>query len=225
MIFDFHTHTFLSDGENSPIELIRFAALRGYRCIALTDHASYSNLDFIISRVKKDCDLAERYWDIGAVAGVELTNIPAKSIDEMAGRAKELGAELIVVHGETVIEDVEKGTNMEAVKSEYVDILAHPGILTVEEARLAAKNGVFLEITARAGHNLTNGTVVDIGRKAGARFLINSDAHSHLDLFTQSMQEKVGLGSGLKKDEVKEIISKNYQQLFKRINYSFKSGI
>lgn len=225
MIFDFHTHTFLSDGENSPIELIRFAVARGYRYIALTDHASYSNLDFIISRVKKDCALAKRYWDIDAVTGVELTNIPAESIDEMAGKAKELGAELVVVHGETIVEDVEEGTNMEAVKSEYVDILAHPGILTIKEARLAAKNGVFLEITTRAGHDLTNGAVVIVGREAGARFLINSDAHSHLDLFTQGMQEKVGLGAGLKEDEVEEILNKNYRQLFKRINYSFKRSI
>jgi putative hydrolase len=225
MIFDFHTHTFLSDGENSPIELIRFAAVRGYRYIALTDHASYSNLDFVISRVKKDCGLAKKYWDIDAFTGVELTNVPAKSIDEMAGIAKELGAEIVVVHGETIVEDVEQGTNMEAVKSEYVDILAHPGIVTLKEARLAAKNGVFLEITARAGHNLTNGVVVNTGREAGARFLINSDAHSHLDLFTQGMQEKIGLGSGLKKEEVKEILSKNHQQLFKRIGYSFKRSI
>jgi putative hydrolase len=165
------------------------------------------------------------YWDIDAVAGVELTNVPAKSIDEMAGKAKELGAELVVVHGETIVEDVERDTNMEAVKSEYVDILAHPGILTIKEARLAAKNGVFLEITSRAGHDLTNGVVVNTGREAGARFLINSDAHSHLDLFTQGMQEKVGLGAGLKEDEVKEILGKNYRQLFKRINYSFKRSM
>jgi putative hydrolase len=225
MIFYFHTHTFLSDGENSPIELIRFAAVRGYKCIALTDHASYSNLDFIISRLKKDCDLAKKYWDIDTITGVELTNIPAKSVDEIAGKAKEMGAGLVVVHGETIIEDVEQGTNMEAVRSEYVDILAHPGILTMEEAMLAAKNGIFLEITARAGHNLTNGVVVNIGREAGARFLINSDAHSHLDLFKQGVQEKIGLGSGLGKDEVKEVLSKNYQRLFKRIDYSFKSSV
>ena len=46
MIYDFHTHTFLSDGGSSPIGLIRFAVAAGYRCIAITDHASYSNLDY-----------------------------------------------------------------------------------------------------------------------------------------------------------------------------------
>ena len=103
MIYDFHTHTFLSDGENSPIELVRFAVVFGYRCIALTDHGSYSNLDFIISRLKKDCQLAEKYWDINAIPGVELTNVPSKSIDDMAKAAKELGARIVVAHGESIV--------------------------------------------------------------------------------------------------------------------------
>ena len=219
MIYDFHTHTFFSDGVNSPIELIRFAAARGYKCIALTDHASYSNLDFIISRVSRDCELAEKYWSINAITGVELTNVPAKSINEMAGKAKELGAKLVVVHGESIVEDVEEGTNLEAVRSEYVDLLAHPGIFTLEEANLAVKNGVFIEISSRAGHSLTNGVVVNAGREAGVKFLINSDAHSHHDLFKSDMQEKVGRGSGLKKDEIEEILGKNHKQILKRINY------
>lgn len=218
MIYDFHTHTFLSDGANSPIELIRLAVVNGYKCIALTDHTSYSNLDFVISRVDKDCRLAEKYWEITAITGVELTNIPAKSIDEMAGKAKELGAKLVVVHGESIAEDVEPGTNLEAVKSKYVDILAHPGILTLEEAKFAAKNGIFIEITSRAGHSLTNGIVANVGREAGVKFLINSDSHSHKDLFKPGMQERIGLGSGLGKEEIEEIFSKNFKQFFKRIN-------
>lgn len=217
MIYDFHTHTFLSDGENSPIELIRFAVVRGYRCIALTDHGSYSNLDFIISRVKKDCELAEKYWDINAVPGVELTNVPSKSIDDMARTARELGAKIVAVHGESIVENVEPGTNLEAVKSKYVDFLAHPGILKPEEAKLAASNDIFIEITCRVGHSLTNGVVASTGREAGVKFLINSDAHSHNDLFESGMQEKIGLGSGLEKDEINEILGKNCPEFLKKI--------
>lgn len=219
MIYDFHTHTFLSDGENSPIELIRFAVVFGYRCIALTDHGSYSNLDFIISRVKRDCELAEKHWDINAIPGIELTNIPAKSVNDMAREAKELGARIVIVHGESIVENVEPGTNLEAVKSKYVDLLAHPGIFALEEAKLAAQNGIFVEISFRAGHSLTNGIVVNVGREAGVKFLINSDAHSNNDLFKSDMQERVGLGSGLKKDEVEEIFNKNYKGFLKRIGY------
>ncbi len=217
MTYDFHTHTFLSDGENSPIELIRFAVVLGYRCIALTDHGSYSNLDFIISRVKKDCELAEKYWKISAIPGVELTNVPSKSINDMAKAAKELGAKIVVAHGESIAENVEPGTNLEAVKSKYIDFLAHPGILKLEEAKLAALNGIFIEISSRVGHSLTNGIAVSIGREAGVKFLINSDAHSHHDLFRSGMQERVGLGSGLKKDEIEEIYNKNYKEFLKKI--------
>ena len=37
-MYDFHTHTFLSDGVLSPMELIRRAHVRGYRAMAVTDH-------------------------------------------------------------------------------------------------------------------------------------------------------------------------------------------
>ena len=84
-------------------------------------------------------------------------------------------------------------------------------------AKLAARNGIFVEISSRAGHSLTNGVVANVGREAGVKFLINSDAHSHNDLFKSDMQERVGLGSGLKKDEVEEIFNKNYKEFLKRI--------
>jgi histidinol phosphatase-like PHP family hydrolase len=219
MICDFHTHTFFSDGVHSPIELIRFAVVAGYNAIALTDHASYSNLDFIISGIKKDCELAEKYWNIKAIPGVELTNIPSKSINDMAKTAKELGAKIVVVHGESIVESVEPGTNLEAVKSEYTDILAHPGILKLEEAELAAKNNIFIEVSSRRGHSLTNGIVVKSGREAGVKFLINSDSHCHSDLFSSGMQEKVAMGAGLEKDEIRRIFDENYREFFKKINY------
>ena len=37
-VYDFHTHTFLSDGVLSPMELIRRAHDKGYAAIAITDH-------------------------------------------------------------------------------------------------------------------------------------------------------------------------------------------
>jgi predicted metal-dependent phosphoesterase TrpH len=47
VIYDFHTHTFLSDGAYSSIELVRCAYSCGYARIAVTDHVSYSNIDEI----------------------------------------------------------------------------------------------------------------------------------------------------------------------------------
>ena len=48
MLYDFHTHTFLSDGVLLPIELIRRAAVAGYTAVAVTDHASAGNLSHVL---------------------------------------------------------------------------------------------------------------------------------------------------------------------------------
>lgn len=223
MIFDFHTHTFFSDGSNSPIELIRFADSYGYCCIAITDHASYSNIDQIINGAIRDCRLAERYWDIIAIPGVELTNIPAKSIDEMAGYAREKGAKIVVVHGESIVEPVEPGTNLAAAGSRFIDILAHPGLITEDVAKKAAANDIFLELTHRAGHCLSNGHTVKTGRLAGAKFLINSDAHSHNDLYRTGMQKRIALAAGLDSTEVEMIFQKNNKSLLKKLGYTLAS--
>ena len=219
MIHDFHTHTFLSDGESSPIELIRFAYAYGYRCIGISDHVSYSNLEQVIGSIKRDCELAEKYWDIRAVPGVELTNVPVGSIDRMARKAKEAGAGMVVVHGETIVEEVEEGTNKAAVNSEYVDLLAHPGLLTKEEAELAVKNDIYIEITSRVGHSLGNGRVVQVGREAGGSFLLNSDSHSHNGLYKGDFQREVALGSGLSEKEYEEVIKVSQQNFLKKIGY------
>ena len=54
------------------------------------------------------------------------------------------GAEIVVVHGETIVEPVIKGTNWSAVNCPEVDILAHPGLITVEEVEIAKYNDIAL---------------------------------------------------------------------------------
>ena len=116
-MYDFHTHTFLSDGVLSPIELIRRAQVRGYKAIAVTDHVGVGNLEWVVKTLIKDCDQATRRWDILALPGVEITHVPKEDIDMVARTAKELGAKLVTVHGETIVEPVEPGTNEAAVRS------------------------------------------------------------------------------------------------------------
>jgi histidinol phosphatase-like PHP family hydrolase len=217
MVYDFHTHTFLSDGVLLPIELIRRAIAKGYRAIGITDHASLSTLESILPKIIADCQLAEKYWEIRAIPGVEITHVPPEAIAEIAEAARELGAELVVVHGETPVEPVPAGTNLAALQCPEVDILAHPGRLDQEMAALAAKNGIFLEVTARAGHSLGNGSVVARGRQAGAAFLINSDTHTPSDLLTDEWQRKVALGAGLTENETDLALTGNPQKLLEKI--------
>ncbi len=192
MLYDFHTHTSISDGALSPLELVRRALINGYKAIAITDHVGIGYLERLINEIAADCALAERHWNITAIPGVELTHVPAAAIADTARKAKELGARLVVVHGETIAEPVEPGTNMAALKSEHVDILAHPGMITLEEAKAAAANGIYLEITARKQHSRPNNHVAEMARRSGAKLIINSDSHDEADLLTSKSVRIIG---------------------------------
>jgi histidinol phosphatase-like PHP family hydrolase len=217
MLFDFHTHSFHSDGVLSPIELIRRAVVNGYSAIAVTDHVALGSLDRVIKEISDDCALARAHWNILAIPGVELTHMPPPAISEAAQRAKELGAWLVVVHGETTVEPVEKGTNFAAVQSPFVDILAHPGLIAPDEALLAAQNGIFLELTARRGHSTTNGHVALAGQKAKAKLLVNSDAHSEADLLTQSLAWDIVKHAGLGEQECQQILESHPLLLIEKV--------
>lgn len=217
MLYDFHTHTFNSDGVLSPIELIRRASIRGYSAIAITDHIGVGSLERVIREVSQDCELARAHWNILAIPGVELTHLPHEAIDETAKKAKELGAWIVVVHGETPAEPVEPGTNLAAVKSSYVDILAHPGCITEEVAELAAGNKVFLEITTRRGHSTTNAHVAKIAGGAGALMLLNSDSHNEDDLLSEALTKNVLHQAGIGNRKFKQILEFNPLQLLQRI--------
>jgi len=217
MLYDFHTHTSLSDGALSPMELIWRALVNGYHAVALTDHAGIGELSRIIQETAEACALARSHWDILAIPGIELTHVPAQAIAETAKKAKQLGACIVVVHGETIVEPVEKGTNLAAVQSPHVDILAHPGFLSLEEAKLAAANGVFLEISARQGHCLTNGYIAHLAQQAETKLLLSSDAHSEQDLLTASLADSIMRGTGLDATACHQVLTVNPQELLKRL--------
>ena len=82
MLFDFHTHTFLSDGVLSPIELIRRAVSNGYTSIAVTDHAGINDQERVLDILVKECAEATENMGITAVPGVELTHVPPHRIAE-----------------------------------------------------------------------------------------------------------------------------------------------
>jgi histidinol phosphatase-like PHP family hydrolase len=224
MVFDFHTHTFLSDGVLLPIELIRRAVVNGYEAIGLTDHVSVGNIGIVVPALVADCRLAEEHWEIRAIPGVELTHLPPAAIAEVAAEARRLGAGLIVVHGETPVEPVPPGTNLAALRCPEVDILAHPGPIDVELAGLAARNEVFLELSARSGHCLANGAVACIAREAGALLLVNSDAHLPSEILTEDWQRRVGLCAGLSEQEAEVALRENARRLLEKIEARLVGG-
>ncbi|MGE4551679.1 MAG: histidinol phosphate phosphatase domain-containing protein [Desulfovibrionaceae bacterium] len=200
-MIDLHTHTTFSDGELIPAELARRAKVAGYQAVAYTDHADAANMAFIIERIREFTDSCAPYFGIDLFAGVELTHMPPGLLAEYTVRARALGAQIVVVHGESVVEPVARGTNLAAIEA-GVDILGHPGLITDVEAALAAEKGVALEITTRNGHSLTNGHVAAMARKHGARLVVNNDAHHPRDLIGPELRRAIALGAGLSESEL-----------------------
>jgi histidinol phosphatase-like PHP family hydrolase len=195
-------------------ELVRRAEEIGYQYIGITDHADRSNLDLIIPRVVRASEEINRHNRIQAIPGIEVTHVPPATIAPLAAEARQLGAQLVVVHGETIVEPVLPGTNRAALEAD-IDILAHPGLLTPEEAALAARRSILLEVSGRKGHSFTNGHVVRVAQEAGAGLILNSDAHGPGDLLSKEMMEKIALGAGLEQGEVQQML-RNSENLVRR---------
>jgi putative hydrolase len=213
-VIDLHTHSIFSDGELIPSESAQRAYTAGYKAIAITDHADYSNIDFIIPRIIKACAKITEKGKIRVLPGLELTHIDPSDIAMLTTEARKLGAKIVVVHGETIVEPVESGTNLAAINA-GVDILAHPGLITEEEVCLAAEKGIFLEITTRRGHSFTNGHVAKMARKCNAQLVLNNDAHAPGDYVGSQMATNIARGAGLSDEEIAAMFE-NSQKLIQR---------
>jgi histidinol phosphatase-like PHP family hydrolase len=203
-MIDLHTHSFFSDGELVPSELIRRATAFGYKAIAITDHVDSSNIDFVVPRIVNAIKKIKPYISIDAIPGAEITHVPPKLIPDLVKEARHLGARIVVVHGETIVEPVAPGTNRAAIEAN-ADILAHPGLISEQDLLLAKEKGVTLEITARKGHSLANGYVAKEAIRFGIPLCINTDAHSPSDFITRDMARTILLASGIEQNRIESI--------------------
>ena len=85
--------------------------MAGYRALAITDHGDQSNIDLIIPRVVAFCEESNRRGGMRMIPGIELTHIPPESIPALISRSRGLGAKLVVIHGESIVEPVAPTTN------------------------------------------------------------------------------------------------------------------
>lgn len=212
-MIDLHTHTLASDGVLIPSELIRRALVAGYRAIALTDHADESNIEELVEKSVRAAGVWNEQGTIQVVPGIEITHVPPDQIAPLAAFAKDLGARLVLVHGETITEPVAPGTNSAAVDCSDVDILAHPGLISSADARTAAENGVYLEITARKGHAMANGRVAFEALTADAKLILNTDTHAPQDLISIDWARTVLEAAGLNEDEVESALANSEELL------------
>jgi len=200
-VIDLHTHTFLSDGVLTPEELVRRCEVAGYRMLVASDHVGLSNVAFVAESLARMCESLEGVNPFPVIAGVELTHVRPELAERTAQVAREAGAKIVLGHGETIVEPVLAGTNRAYIEA-GVDVLAHPGLMTVEDARLAAERGVCLEISSRRGHSLTNGHVVLMARETDAGLVFGTDSHHPDDVIPRDTAERVARGAGMTETEI-----------------------
>ena len=201
MLYDLHTHTNLSDGKLSVDELAKQAKANMYTAMAITDHVDEYNYQEILLYLLNQCLIASRDHDLVVLAGVELTGIHPSKIAKIAKDARFHGAQIIIVHGETLKEKVAVGTNKAAVECNEIDILAHPGLISNDLAKTAKDNNVHLELSSRQFHSITNGHVARVGLEEGSKLIVNSDTHEKEDLLTIDKARNIAIGSGLNDKE------------------------
>lgn len=203
-MYNLHTHTLLSDGALLPSEVaVRYLSL-GYKAIAITDHADYCNIKSTVAAILN----FTRHWPksagIKVLPGIELTHLPLEQFKPLANYARMAGIKIIIAHGETLVEPVIQGTNRAALQA-GIDILAHPGLISDADVKLAKKKNVFLELTSRRGHRDTNEYVAEHAIKFGAKLILNNDSHEPEDIISPANLIKFGIKSGLTRKQIEKI--------------------
>ena len=215
-MYNLHCHSLLSDGALLPSEIaVRFSSI-GYKAIAITDHADYSNIEEVVKSILKFTkNWAKSSVPIKVFPGIELTHLPLDQFKPLARYARKEGIKIIVGHGETLAEPVIKGTNRAALVAD-IDILAHPGLITEEDAEFAKKRKIFLEITSRQSHAISNRHVAEVALKIGANLILNMDAHEPEDIIPPSGLIETGIRAGLTQAQAETTFNKVEDFLLKK---------
>lgn len=206
-MIDLHTHTCMSDGVLCTSELARRCQHAGYEGLVISDHCDHANLKWILDGVCAFCEAVEgQFGNMRILPGCELTHVPPALIGELIRGARDGGAKVVLVHGETIVEPVAPGTNRAAIEG-GADVIAHPGLISEEDVVLAAEKGVLLEISGRKGHSFTNGYVASLALAHGARLSFGSDGHAPGEYPDRAQAERIMRGAGLDDEQVARVFA------------------
>lgn len=204
-VFDFHTHTTISDGHADALEMARRCQRNGYAAYVCSDHVDEGTVGHRVPEIVEACRRVADELGISAVPAVEVTRVAPERVAKVAAQARSLGALLVVVHGETLGDFPQPGLNLAATRCSDVDILGHPGLISREAAEQARINQIHLEISASGLHGLTNGHVAKVALEVGAALVLDSDAHRPESLLTAERAQQVLEGSGLSLEGVTRV--------------------
>ncbi len=205
---DLHVHTDWTDGHDSLHRMVEAAKAKGYEYVGISDH---SQSLYIAGGMKED-EIRRQMEEIRAlrktVEGIQIlhgSEVDIKDDGELDYNDDVLGKldyVIAAVHSRFSLPEEEMTQRViTAMENEHVDILAHPTCRLIGEREAVALdlNRVIeaavdtqtaLEINSFTTRLDLNGSYARAAKEAGAKLVINTDAHRtvHLDLV------KLGIG-------------------------------
>jgi DNA polymerase (family 10) len=192
---DLHCHTVASDGRNTIEEMALAARERGYEYIAITDHSASHGFgddvspDQLREQIEHVRQVDASMQGIRVLAGSEVNILPDGSLDYEDELLAELDWVIASVHTAFGMSEQAMTERMiAAVEHPLVDAIGHPTGRLIERREpyaldvpavidAAVRTGTMLEINANPDRRDLNDVHARAAARAGARILIDSDAH------------------------------------------------
>ncbi len=236
---DLHVHTSRTDGLGTVQEMVDAAKQMGYGYVAITDHSVSERIagglkeELMEIWLKEIRQFSKKVKGIRVFAGSEVSIRADGSPDYSDSLLKKMDIVVASVHSRFKSEKDEMTERIvAALENEHVDILGHPtGRLIYRREPLefdmravlkkAIDNNVCLEINSQPGRMDLKDSHVREAKSLGAKFVINTDAHSTEEL--KFMELGIGIarrGWLGENDVVNTMQLKELSKFFKKIRIS-----
>ncbi len=172
---------------------LHYAVLAGLRFAALVLPYSRNSIN-ALPELAKDIRRISLYANVEACLAVELRHIPPAILPSVAEEARACGADMILVYGETLGDQVAEGTNFAAVEA-GADLITHPGLIDEKTAAYAAEKGVALEFTSCPRHALSNAHTAAMALRFGCPLVRGSAAEKPGEITPRSAWPAIIQGS------------------------------
>jgi DNA polymerase (family 10) len=197
---DLQMHTDATDGADTLEAMARACRDRGYAYMAVTDHtrslrvARGMDASGFRRQARAIDDLLRRRPGLRIYNSAEVDILPDGRLDLDDKTLASLDLVMVAVHSKFNLTETQMTERvLRALRHPRVRILAHPtgrllgrrepfAIDLARIARAAADGGVLLEINAQPERLDLDDVHVKMAREAGARFVIDTDAHRVADL-------------------------------------------